>query len=94
MNTIGEKINYLRRKSNLKQNELAEILQISNFELSKIEKNNVFNQINKERLFEILTKIALFFNLTYEELESYEISINLDLPKYLRINNILYKQVD
>lgn len=56
MNSLGERIKYLRKKSNLSQKELGNIVDLHDSNISRIENGTVYPTAD------ILLKIALHFN--------------------------------
>lgn len=86
MDSIGKKIRALRKKQNLTQTELANILSVSSQSVSKWENDISLPDIS------ILPVIARFFNITMDELFDYKLESLNYRERFIRFmaeNNVL-----
>lgn len=95
MNTLGEKIKNIRIKNNLKQNELADLLYVSEKTISSWENNRTSPDLN------MIYKISDYFKKSFyclinddyntDNINEVEVKLKVNDEEYNRILNIIKK---
>ncbi len=93
MNTLGEKIKNIRIKNNLKQNELADLLYVSEKTISSWENNRTSPDLN------MIYKISDYFKKSFyclinddyntDNINEIEVKLKVDDKEYNRLLNII-----